>query len=51
MKAVVSCCSSQWNWDTRRGGRNDTLNSRKAGRRVCLLEHPIVEVFLFVFLK
>lgn len=53
MKTVVapeSCCCSQGDWDTCRGGQNDTLHSRKVlvGGRVCLLEHPIVEVCFII---
>lgn len=56
MKTVVapeSCCCSQGDWDACRGGQNDTLHSRKVlvGGRVCLLEHPIVEVFFTCVFK
>lgn len=51
--ALESCCCSQGDWDTWSGGQTDTLLSTKVvvGRKVCLLECPIVEVFFICVFK
>lgn len=46
-------CCRQGDWDTSSGGQTDTPLSRKVavGRKGCLLEGPIVELFFIGVFK